>query len=260
MDIDSDEDASPVDCLTGFSAASVAANAVATEESGSLSHLLELFDSSSDEEEVVWDGSRPDRSANVKRDFHGAHVKLSQQCFNGEESLHTRGQFKRRFRVLPAAFEHVHERLVGKATFHRPSRKDATEKQCIHPLVRMTAVFWMLTHGTCADSQDEHLQIGETTVDVACKDFCRLLVKQCGDECLNRTPTLLAGTVSILCGTIVLWLFKDNTKDMLMEGSTPKHQKPLQMIPATSGSLTLDLLLAPSMTSMFSTSPPLLEH
>ncbi|KAG7345428.1 plant transposon protein [Nitzschia inconspicua] len=91
----------------------------------------------------------------IKRDFEAAYKRLCEQFFNGDESLYTAQQFKRRYRVSPSIFEKVYQQLLGKGVFRRPDKLDACGRKGIHPLVRMTAAF-----------------------------------REFGDEYLNRTPTV----------------------------------------------------------------------
>ncbi|KAG7367252.1 plant transposon protein [Nitzschia inconspicua] len=125
----------------------------------------------------------------IKRDFEAAYKRLCEQYFNGDESLYTAQQFKRRYRVSPSIFEKVYQQLLGKGVFRRPDKLDACGRKGIHPLVRMTAAFRVLAYGCGADREDENLSIGESTVHDAVKSFCKLLIQEFGDEYLNRTPT-----------------------------------------------------------------------
>lgn len=185
------DDSNPVDCLTGFSAVTVAANVITTEESRSLSQLPgDIVDSAGEEDEPKWGGSRPGKSPNLPRAFEGACNRLLSHCFKGKDLLCARAQFCRRHRVSPAVFERVHNAVHGKGTFHPENKRDATKKKCIHPLVRfLTAVFRMIGCGTSADREDEAFQVSETVVDVATKSFCETLTAKFGDQHLNRTPT-----------------------------------------------------------------------
>jgi len=183
---ESEADAAPR-CLTDFSSVAAVGQLLMAEETRDLSSLLNEFASSSDDDEKQRGGSRPGRSANIQRDFEGTHERLIAFCFNGEAFLYTEAQFKRRFRVSSTIFQRIYDGLFGKGVFC--ARIDATKKKGIHPLVRMTAVFRTLAHGTPADCQDEVWQIGESTVLAATKNFCCLMATVFGDQCLNRTPT-----------------------------------------------------------------------
>lgn len=207
MDVDDDEDTSnrvnavtqqqPRPCLMGFSSTTVAAAVIATDESTRPSWLTLMMalcedeeSSSSDEDtRTRWGGSVKGKSANIKRDFDQAYNTLKSHYFNGPESLYTTAHFRRRFRVSPAIFNKVYDRLHGKGVFRPAGTKDAVGKNGIDPLVRMTAVFRILAYGSAADSQDEYLQVSETVAANALKSFCQLMVLEFGEEYLNRTPT-----------------------------------------------------------------------
>ena len=129
----------------------------------------------------TWGGSEPGKSPNLDRDFDGAFFQLWKHYFKGEESLYTYAQFKRRFRVSPEIFERVYEKVSGKPPFYHPLRTDATKKRCIHPLVRLTAVFRVLAYGTAADLQDEYLQLSESITNNAVRGFWKILIAKFGD-------------------------------------------------------------------------------
>ena len=60
----------------------------------------------------------------------------------------------------------------------------------IFPLVKLTACFRYLAYGDAKDREDENLRVGESTLDfILVKDFCKLLIKEFGDQYLNRHPT-----------------------------------------------------------------------
>ncbi|KAG7347290.1 plant transposon protein [Nitzschia inconspicua] len=85
----------------------------------------------------------------IKRDFEAAYKRLCEQYFNGDESLYTAQQFKRRYRVSPSIFEKVYQQLLGKGVFRRPDKLDACGRKGIHPLVRMTAAFRHFVWDNC---------------------------------------------------------------------------------------------------------------
>jgi hypothetical protein len=95
---------------------------------------------SSDEEEVKWGGSLPGKSPNLKRDFDGAYKRLTKMYFSGDKLTYTDSMFKRRFRVSPAIFNRIYNVVHGRGCFYPEGTKDATGKQAIHPLVRLTVV------------------------------------------------------------------------------------------------------------------------
>jgi hypothetical protein len=50
-----------------------------------------------EETPAVWGGSRPGKAPNKNRDFMGAHAKLVEHYFSGEESLYNETDFEQRF-------------------------------------------------------------------------------------------------------------------------------------------------------------------
>jgi Plant transposon protein len=186
---DDTDKADGIGCLTGFSAVAVAAEVVAAEESTSMGQILTELASDSSEDERTWGGSKKGKSANLKRDFDDAYKRLKLHYFSGVDSVYTEGMFRRRFRVSPAIFQRIYKALHGKGCFHPENKRDALGNKVIHPLVRMTAVFRTLAYGTPADCSDETWQMSETISNNALKSFCKLLIKEFGDQYLNRTPT-----------------------------------------------------------------------
>lgn len=148
----------------------------------------ELEDGNNDLRRNNYKGSVLGRST-IPRDFNGAYERLVSQYFNGADSMYTRDQFCRRFRVSPEIFQRVFSAMDGQGEFRPVSTKNAAGKCGIHPLVRMTAVFRVLAYGDTCDREDENLQIGESTLDNALHYFCTKLVLTFGDQYLNRSPT-----------------------------------------------------------------------
>ena len=134
-----------------------------------------------------WGGSKKGKAPNIGRDFVGAHKQLANHCFSGESSLCNEEQFERRFRMKRAIFDKIFGAAHGNQPFTQ--RQDAAKKDGIHPLCRLVACLRVLAHGNAADAQDEHLQVSETATKKSLKDFCRLMIKKFGPQCLNRSPT-----------------------------------------------------------------------
>ena len=66
---------------------------------GIASSIEEDGEMSEAEETPVWGGSRPGKAPNKNRDFVGAHKKLAEHYFSGEESVYNEIDFERRFRM-----------------------------------------------------------------------------------------------------------------------------------------------------------------
>ncbi|XP_020254166.1 uncharacterized protein LOC109831244 [Asparagus officinalis] len=66
---------------------------------------------------------------------------------------------------------------------------DGVGKLGLSTLQKLTTTFHMLAYGTSEDSINEYVRIGESTVIVCLKRFCRAIVEVYGDEYL-RTPNV----------------------------------------------------------------------
>jgi len=179
--------------LSSFRASSAAVAAtVAEQDNSSIPFILEMME---EEEELAFGPNnkmmkgRRHKSPNIKRDFKGAYDKLVKDYFSGPTSKYTEDHFKRRFRVSPSLFDKIYKAIYGKGVFIPAGKRNAAKALGIHPLVRLTAVFRNLAYGTSSDVQDENLQIGETSLNKAMDNFCILMIKEFGDEYLNRNPT-----------------------------------------------------------------------
>ncbi|KAG7361942.1 hypothetical protein IV203_025608 [Nitzschia inconspicua] len=78
-----------------------------------------LFESSSSEEEKLR-VDRP-RTANKRRYFVEAYMRVASTNFNGRESIYNEVDFERKFRCPRAAFNRVHDHLMG--TLHLKSTR-----------------------------------------------------------------------------------------------------------------------------------------
>ena len=147
-----------------------------------------IMESSSDEEESrKRGGSAPGKAPNKGRDFHGAYMTVIKHYFSGRESLYSEADFERRFRLPRSVFNRIHDALMGTNPFVH--KEDATKKKGIYPLVKLVACFRYLAYGDAFDREDEHLQIGESTLSVYTKQFAKLLKENFGAQYLNRSPT-----------------------------------------------------------------------
>jgi hypothetical protein len=100
---------------------------------------VEEDDEMSDADETpVWGGSRPGKAGNKNRDFMGAHKKLVEHYFSGEESVYNEVDFERRFRMPRSVFNHIHQALVqeGEDPFIQ-KYSSVTKKPGISPLCRL---------------------------------------------------------------------------------------------------------------------------
>ena len=112
------------------------------------------LDESSDEEKPKWGDSKPGRAPNKKRDFIGAHNRIIEHYFNGEDSLYDEKDFERRFRVPRVIFQRIADALTGIEPFVQHYHK-STKKPLITPLCRLVGSMRMLAYGNPADQNDE---------------------------------------------------------------------------------------------------------
>ena len=85
-------------------------------------------------------------------------------------------------------FNRVFEALKDTPAFTR-KYNPVNKEFGVYPLVRFCAALRMLVYGSPADRMDETFQMGETTISLSFKDFCKEVILKFGDEFLNRCPT-----------------------------------------------------------------------
>ena len=129
----------------------------------------EYMEESSDEEPKQWGGSMPGKAKNKNRDFAGAYTRLVADYFNGPDSVYDEADCERRFRLPRQVFDRIQSRIIGHGCFVQ--KMDATKKQGVHPLVRLTACLRKLAYGTADDQQDEYLRLSETLLNNNIKEF-----------------------------------------------------------------------------------------
>jgi hypothetical protein len=94
--------------------------------------------------------------------------------------------FRRRFRMQRSLFLRIVE-AVQEHDNYFVQKMDGVGKLGLSALQKVTAAFRMLAYGTSADSTDEYVRIGESTVIECLKRFCRAIVEVYGEEYL-RSP------------------------------------------------------------------------
>lgn len=80
----------------------------------------------------------------------------------------------------------IEEGVTGSGIFDQ--KRDALNKEGIHPRLRVTAALRMLAYGSTADAQDKYLQILDDSVLLSMKAFCERVVDVFGAE-YRREPT-----------------------------------------------------------------------
>lgn len=150
--------------------------------------FMESAMSSSDDEDVpVWGGSHKGKAPNEKGDFADAHTKLTNNCFNGRDSVHNEADFERRFWMLRSPFDKMHDTLMGKEPFAQ--KENPTGPLGMRPLVELVACVRHVAHGDARNREDKNPRIGQSTLAAFVADFCRLITQEFGPQCLNRHPT-----------------------------------------------------------------------
>jgi hypothetical protein len=193
---DSDDDEETVEALSLTVTAVVTATQAVVERYNARNlqeDLMEMDDSTSEEDDTTrsWGGSVKGRRK-VDRDFEGAHNNLLKMYFSGQNSTYTSTNlFERRFGMPRVIFDKVYDAYDAlKDTDSFKRKQNPVNKQWgVYPLVRFCAALRMLVYGSPADHMDETFQMGETTISLSFKDFCREVILIFGDEYLNRCPT-----------------------------------------------------------------------
>jgi len=94
--------------------------------------------------------------------------------------------FRRRFRMGRTLFFRILDAIQSHDNYF-VQRRDGCGKLGLSGFQKVTAVFRMLAYGVSADSTDEYVKIGESTVLESLKRFCRAIVEVFGERYL-RTP------------------------------------------------------------------------
>lgn len=87
------------------------------------------------------------------------------------------------FFVPRDAFYKIEETLVGKGIFVQ--KKDALNKDGIHPLLHITTAPHIPAYGSTADAPDEYLQMYDDSFSLSTKHFCQEIVSAFGGEYLR---------------------------------------------------------------------------
>lgn len=143
-----------------------------------------LDESSTDEEEPRRGGSVPGKASNIDRHAEQANNRLYLQYFSSSP-IYDDATFQRRFRVSRAVFQKVFDRIIAYDDYF-PQKRDCTEKIGLSPYQKVTAAFRMLAYGTAADSVDEVLGMGESTVLLSLQHFVRSVNHCFGPEYLRE--------------------------------------------------------------------------
>jgi len=147
-----------------------------------------LFSDTDDTIVRPWGGSPKGRRPNKKRDFVGAYHRLHRMYFDADASTYDEKDFERRYRMPRDVFNVIYGAVEGEGRFVW-KRNPVTKEMQIHPLNRVTAALRILGYGTPGDKEDEFIEMGESTILDATKEFCQIVVDKFADEYL-RPPTM----------------------------------------------------------------------
>ena len=123
----------------------------------------------------------------VNRPREEAHQQLVRDYFC-DNPLYRAKKFRRRFRMRRPLFLRIVNAL-GEWSPYFTTRTDALNREGLSPLQKCTAAIRQLAYGTPADSLDEYLKIGETTVVDCLKNFVQGVIDTYAAEYL-RSPNI----------------------------------------------------------------------
>lgn len=95
---------------------------------------------------------------------------------------YTKVKSERRFRVPRHTFNRVYEKVSTRDKFKR--KKDALEKQGIHPLQRIVLALHVLGYNVVDSSMDEVVHVSELGMRATVVPFCEAVVEEFGPEYL----------------------------------------------------------------------------
>lgn len=123
----------------------------------------------------------------IERNREEAHQRLVADYFS-DAPVYTDAMFRRRYRMRRPLFLRIVEALGQWSPYFR-QRTDALNKKGFSPLQKCTAAMRMLAYGCAADSLDESLRIGASTVLESLKKFVKGVNEVFGPDYLRRaTP------------------------------------------------------------------------
>jgi Plant transposon protein len=143
-----------------------------------------LDDSSDEDEQQSYVASRSGRSPNKHRNREAGANKLHKDYF-ADEPLYSATDFRRRYRMQRTLFQRIHDTVLEKETFFQ-QKSDACGAIGFNSYQKMTAAIRMMAYGGSADSMDENLRMGESTIIQTLTIFTETIVKCFGDEYLRQ--------------------------------------------------------------------------
>uniref|UniRef100_A0A0D3CD75 Nuclease HARBI1 n=1 Tax=Brassica oleracea var. oleracea TaxID=109376 RepID=A0A0D3CD75_BRAOL len=122
----------------------------------------------------------------IERNREEDHIRLWNDNFS-ETSTYPENLFRRRFRMNNPLFMCIVNRLSNEVHFFR-QKKDGPGRLGLSALQKCTIAIRVLAYGTAADTVDEYLRLGETTIRSCVDNFMEGIIYLFGDEYL-RKPT-----------------------------------------------------------------------
>lgn len=135
---------------------------------------------------VKWGGSRPGRAPNLRRDHAAGHQRLYDD-YLAPNAVYPEKVFRRRYRMRKSLFIKIMQDLRSHDHEFR-TRFDALGRPGLSTLQKCTAAMRMLAYSQCADSLDECIRAGESTILYYMKRFCKNVIEIYEEEFL-RQPT-----------------------------------------------------------------------
>lgn len=105
-----------------------------------------------------------------------------------DDAVYTDKLFRRRFRMKKRLLQKILNDIENSGNEFFTQKPDACGKPGASPLQKVTAALRMLAKGVSADSLDDYVRLGESTVLRCLKEFCATIVDLYGEEYL-RQPT-----------------------------------------------------------------------
>ena len=146
----------------------------------------ELDSESEDENRARRGGSLPGKSPNIYRNRIEGHSRLFADYF-AENSTFSAAIFRRRFRMGRTLFLRIHDKIATSDPYFL-QRSDAAGVRGLSSLQKITAAMRLMAYGASADSLDENLRMGESTILQSLEHFVAGVVRHFGKEYL-RYPT-----------------------------------------------------------------------
>ncbi|XP_062193495.1 uncharacterized protein LOC133896872 [Phragmites australis] len=132
----------------------------------------------------AWGGSVPGRRR-IQRNRLEGHQRLFNDYF-ADPPVYPDYIFRRRFRMKRGLYLRIVEAVEDRDPWFQ-QRRNAAGELGLSALQKVTAAFRMLAYDAPADSLDECLRLGESTIIESMRRFVRAVVEVFGDEYL-RSP------------------------------------------------------------------------